>query len=86
MTFRPTDASSVLPDPAGPRTNSGSGFRSAWVRAAIADLGQCQQALYLGYTPNVHRFLLDLTRALFETGHQRLQTLAQASDIDKWLS
>jgi hypothetical protein len=64
---------------------AGSG-KTELVRAAIADPGPCQPAVYFGYTPNVHRFLLDLTRALFEGGHQCLQTVAPANDFEKWLS
>jgi len=64
---------------------AGSG-KTELVRAAIADLDQRQPAVYIEYTPNVHRFLLDLTRALFERGHQRVQTMSQANDFDKWLS
>jgi hypothetical protein len=64
---------------------AGSG-KTELVRAAIADLDNAHAILHLRYVPNLHHVLIDLARALLDTGHRSLRILGRpGDDLDTWL-
>jgi hypothetical protein len=64
----------------------GSG-KTRILQAAVHDLADGIDVVYVAYSPNLHLLLVTLTRTLLESGHRTLQRLAPAwPDPDRWLS